>query len=907
VKRFAAIVAIALAADTFAAERLGLRQQLYELNVREALPLQVFGATAAWAVDPSIVDVATWNGTVTLTARAAGKTRVVVLTPAGEQILEVSVSAPRTAAKVTQPDHRNNASAEVRYASADGSIQNNITVRRETAKASTEVQVRSVHYGSEVTLPSVSYRIFTKQRELTFLDRAVESSPLTLDGAVLRGVHYLDEHWRIHAGVTTHAVYQSFLLPTDRETVLGVGYRTGALTSSLYLQPGQGAMLSLLYDYAPHDGISGRAELGIGRALGAAAELQVDRGRNRMRIDARYRPDELPSVRASGMSGLVADGSWSRSSAHGSYAAVALSATDRSFTATADSAWRVRETLSFLSGASYGTFENGRSKNERSGSVRSLTVPVGAQLDFSRGGLTALYRYARNSDSNRGGHGFRLAARASLRRLGINAYLDRQEQAPTLSLIFREQPELALALEQLGITATSPADIARALRENDELIALGYINGVTIDLAPVRTQAALELSFLGASAARHQIRARLLRNRIESVAAHVDTTIATLSYARALTAATDVFASYSYWRTERNGQDAQVQPFLEAGVRHRFDGLPSSAGGGAIRGTVFIDEDLDGISDGAGVANAEIELDGMQRTQTDAEGAFVFRGVGRGSHRVTARIPSGYFTTPSRVEASPGETIRFGIAWTPARLQGRITNDAGTGIAGVRIVVSRGATKHEGVTANDGSYSIVAPPGAWTMSLLADTVPAGYALGGLEARDVTLIRDQPRDEHVTVRANRSINGRAPANAEVVVQPLGKRVRADGQGRFTIRSLPAGELTLIAAAESRTVTLPPGPAALTVDLSAPAPEIRIVEAGERRDTMKWIVQIGAFRVRANALDVLQRARRTGVDAKLTEGPALSIVRAGPFATQQSAAEAAQRLEGAGLDAVVQPQR
>lgn len=902
-KRLATIVvAIALAASLHAAERLGLRQQVIQLKVQESLPMQILGATAAWAVDPNIVDVATWNSTVTLTARASGKTRVVVLTPAGEQTLDIVVDAPRVNAPRVATQNPKNASAEVRYSSADRSVQNNVTVRGEK----TELNVRNVNYTSKepnrsaVTVPSVSYRIFTRERELTLFDRAVESSPLTLDGAVLRGVHYVDDRWRVHAGVTAHAVYQSFLLPTDRETVLGVGYRTGALTSSVYVHPGEGALLSLLYDYAPRNGVAGRAELGIGRGIGAAAQLQIDGDRDRFRLDARYRSDELPSVRASGIDGLIADASWARTSRRGSYASLSASATDNTFTATADGAWRVNGQLALLGGASYGSFDR----------ARSLTIPVGAQIDFSRGGLTALYRYARNSETNRGGHGFRLAARASLRRLGINAYLDRQEQAPTLSLIFREQPELALALEQLGITATTPADIARALREHDELIALGYIDGVTIDLAPVRTQVALELSYHGAGAARHQIRARLLRNRIEGVSAHTDTTIATLSYSRALGIHTDVFASYSYWRTERQGQDAQAEPFLEAGVRHRFDGLPSIGGSGAIRGVIFVDENLNGVSDGSGVADAEIELDGVQRTRSEADGSFAFRNVGAGSHRLTARVPqapAAYFTTPSRVEASAGDTIEFGIAWTPARLQGRVTNDAGSGIAGVRVIVSRGATKHEGITASDGSYSIVAPPGEWTMSLLPDSIPSGYLLTGIDSRAVMLVRDQPRDENVTLRASRSISGRAAANAEIVLQPLGKRVKADTEGRFTLRSLPAGSFTIVAGNESRSVTLADAPTALTLDLAVAQPPIRVVESGERRDQMQWIVQIGAFRVRANALQVLQRARRSGVDATMTEGATLSVVRAGPFETRERANAAAEKLEGAGLEAVVQPLR
>ena len=911
-KQLALALCVVLALSASATERLGLRSQVLQVGLRESLTMQVLGATAAWAVDPNIVQVSTWNGVVTVTGRSAGTTRIVILTAAGEQTLEVVVSAPASATPIHVAGKRNDAQAEVRYSSGDRSLQNSVTVRKETAAKTTELHVRNVNYGpgapgerASVTLPSVAYRIFTPHRELTLFDRVVDHSPLTLDGTKLRGVHYLDDLWRLHAGVTAYAAYQSFLRPTERETVLGAGYRFGNFTPSLFVYPGQGALLSLLYDYAPAEGVVARGELGVGHGIGGAVQLAIDRGRDRARLDVRYRPESLPSVQATQLSGLVADGSWSRSNARGSYLAAAFSAADydevdvRTLTANVDGAWRLNERLSLLGGVSYGAFDD----------TRSLTVPVGAQIDFRRGSLTALYRYARNSATNRGGNGFRLAGRTSLRRIGISGYVDRQEQAPTLSLIFREQPQLALALEQLGISATSPSDIARALRENAELIALGYIEGVTVDLAPVRTQAALELSYLGTSAARNQLRLRVLRNRVESVARAVDTTIATLSYSRRLSGATDVFASYTYWRTQTSNADAYVQPFIELGVRHRFDDVPSFGSGGTIAGVVFLDEDLDGTSDGRGIAEAEIELDGARNVKTDAEGAFTFKGVRGGAHQVVARIPNApaaYFTTPSRVETSPGEAVGFGVAWTPARLQGRVTSDAGDGIAGVRVVVSRGTKQYGAVTGSDGGYILVAPPGVWTMDIVPDTVPAGYSLS-VASRDVTLVRDEPQQADLSLRANRSISGHALANADIVISPLGKTVRADAEGRFTVRSLGPGEVTLTTRNATRVVSVPHGPAALTVDFASPPvpqPEIRTIVSGERTDTMRWVVQIGAYRVRANALEALKRARETGVAAVMTETSALAIVRAGPYPTRETADEAADALERSGMDVIVQ---
>jgi cell division protein FtsN len=66
---------------------------------------------------------------------------------------------------------------------------------------------------------------------------------------------------------------------------------------------------------------------------------------------------------------------------------------------------------------------------------------------------------------------------------------------------------------------------------------------------------------------------------------------------------------------------------------------------------------------------------------------------------------------------------------------------------------------------------------------------------------------------------------------------------------------------------------------------------------------YTVQIGAYRVRANAEETLQRARRSGVDARLHVSGELTIVGAGPYPSSDAASQDADRLRSAGLEAVV----
>lgn len=905
----------------FAARRAS---QSYTLDVRESQVIPIPGATAAWAVDANIVDVAAQNGNVTIFGRSPGRTKVIVISANGESAIEVVVSASsRLAAAVAQRQNKSDHGvAEVRYSSAARELQNSITVTRETKTQRTEVHVRTAHYGEDpagdrarTSIPSASIRVFTRGRELTIFDRDVDHSPLTLSNTPIRGVHYLDEHWRVHAGYTAYATYNSFLIPLDKQVVAGAAYafragRNARFTPSVFTYRGEGSVLSLLYDYDDAERLMWRAELGYSRGIGAGAQLAFAAPRDQVRADLRYRPRDFAVAFTGDPRGLLADASWNHQYGRNSSASLAFAATDieetRVLAGTADVEHRLSERFALTGGASVGSF-NG---------ATNFTIPLGARLDSARGGIAALVRYAQ-SETNRGGAGFRLSARRSFGRVFANAYVDRQQNAPTLEVIYDEHPELALALQELGITASSPADIARALRENAALIELGYIEGVTVDFAPMRTQAGGEIAWLSASESRQQLRARLVRSVTESVASRSASTIATLTYSRRLTGSTDLFAGYTWWRTERRGEEPRTTPIVDVGIRQRFDGLPSILGNGSgtISGVVFADEDLDGVSDGKPVV-AEVELDGVERIRTNPDGTFAFRNVPRGAHRVLARIPGradAYFTTPSRVEVEAGDDdLAFGVAYTPARLQGRVQSDAGDGIGDVRVLLARGAQQIIATTESDGRFSAATAPGEWQVSILTDSVPAGYSLTGTEARSVSLERAQPQTVNYTLRAHRTVAGTgAPANAEIEIRPLGKKVRADEQGRFSIRSLPAGEVTVIADGAEHRLVLPSTPATINVDVApkvaaapAAAPVVRTEVKGERRDTMRgYVVAIGAFRVRANAVETAARARKQGVEATLDPSGSLTLVRSGPYESRGEATAAAEKLTRAGIEAIV----
>ncbi|HEV2722374.1 MAG TPA: carboxypeptidase-like regulatory domain-containing protein, partial [Thermoanaerobaculia bacterium] len=253
-----------------------------------------------------------------------------------------------------------------------------------------------------------------------------------------------------------------------------------------------------------------------------------------------------------------------------------------------------------------------------------------------------------------------------------------------------------------------------------------------------------------------------------------------------------------------------------AGVRHRFDAIPSwipSYGG--ISGSVVLD--------GAPVAGVEVELDGAQRTRSASDGSFAFRSVVRGAHRVVARLPKemdAFFTTPSRVEAEAGDKVTFGAAMTPARFFGRVVSDGGDGIGGVAFTLTNGTARVEAQSDSSGAFSMRGAPGEWTFALDTASMPPGYSTDAAPEQRVQLDRGVPHSASLTLRANRSISGRAPAGVrEIAVEPLGLRVPVGADGRFTVRSLPAGELTLRAGTAVYRVSMPRTPISMEdVELS-----------------------------------------------------------------------------------------
>ncbi|MEA2571663.1 MAG: hypothetical protein QOI24_3664 [Acidobacteriota bacterium] len=929
--RTLAIAAILLAIASVAAAA----DYTLTIAVGESTAIDLAGATAAYAIDPVIADASLARGGIAVIGRSSGSTQVVVVTPAGTRTILVTVrsraQSPKPGSDAASPQQ---GTYEVRYASAGQQIQTAVGLIRDENNRREEVQVQtSTSLGERFAgepasvIRSATYRITTPRRELTFFDSALHHSPLTIDDTIVRGIHLRQDGWRLHAGYTMNASFGSLLLASERDLIVGGGYEfrlssRSRLMPSVFIYPDQhGSVASLLYDYRRDEILEASAELAYGGALGASGHLVWNGASNRIRADVRYQPRDFVIVGPSKLHGFYSDASWSTTLARRLSIDTAASLNryelprfqQRSVTANGEARYAIAKPFAVTAGFSYGSFSGSGLQQD----VRSMTIPVGVQLDFGRFGGSLVYRYATNTASNEGGHGVRATMRASLGSFFTSAYYDHQTDAPTLELILRDDPALSLALQQLGISATTPEDIARALRTNAALISLGFIEGATVNLVPARTQAGLETSWIGTGAMRPQLRARLLWNRTEGVSSNVTTSLGTLTWSQRLRGSTDVYAGITVARTQASGADnTSEQRFFEAGIRQRFDSLPNfGGGGGSIYGIVFVDEEMTGEPTGVGAADVEVLLDGTRSARSDAAGKFAFTKVPSGSHRVAANVTGdAYFTTASNVDVRPGQKVAFGIASTPARAVGYVRDESGAPMANVTVTLTRGDRKLQATTRGDGRYSIAAPPGEYELSVATESLPAGVSFDRATVRRVALQRATPVETALAVQINRSIGGRiegARAGDPVTIPSLGRTTKVDEEGRYLFRSLPPGVVTITARSGGRTlsrdVSLPNDPAAIRdADLGVVSPTIPApapVVAADANNGGTYVVQLGAFRNREYAEDLRRQARAAGVDVVIASRAALMVVQTPPYESHAAATAEKSRITRAGFDAVV----
>lgn len=847
-------VALILLVGTVLPASAGTRK--LHLAVRETVTAEFAGVLAAFAVDADIVEVAAGGGLVMLSGRRVGETQVTVVMATTVETLTVQVESAvagvgNSGAVTAQPF----GTWEMRYDSGTRRYSSGLTMASSAGTLATRLRLYGLYQqededggGDEIlVLPAASLEIETPRRTLILLDELVRFSPLTLDGTVLRGFHLHQGSLELHAGIVSTTLWDNLLLSHDDDRAAGLSYRldhgTLRLVPRLLVLPDSETEMPGVVALGLEHGKDGdplrlKVELGWSDGPGASFDLAWCGQRRQGWLQGSTRSADFAALDVARIAGNYLDGAWSEQLSERTSVDLSLSASRLDLAARRPETWSGRLELrnqttahwslaAGVSGSSY------RDQADETVDLRRGTVSLGPAYDTDSLGIAALYRYQQTSGASHGGHGGRLTVRGARGGWKANLFVDAQEQAPTIDLIFQERPDLARAFAELGFVASTPEEVVRLLRDNSALLAEQGVKVGRLDLAPLRLQWGGDLIWRGTGPRRPEVGLRVMTDNTQGIANRRRTSLTTLFTSIKLFRDTELYAGYTRWSSERSGSRGYDRDSFEMAVRTRFTAPGLPGGGRAIIGQVFRDNGATGMVD-AGLlplAGIEVVLDGQRRTRTDQDGRFAFAAPGRGKHRVEAQLPSdpgAYFTLPSGVTVSDGGEARFAMAFSAARLSGSVRSDAGLPLAGVTLKLE-GTREATATTDSSGAYRFAAPTGEVRVLLVADSIPPGYELRDLAPKTLSLTSRTPAIADFTVRAQRVLRGEIYGAADVPVTvtalEANRTVRPDDKGFFLLRGLSAGSLTLVVAREGRetrhVVEIPAEPGSVTgIRLAAP---------------------------------------------------------------------------------------
>ncbi|HVT42873.1 MAG TPA: carboxypeptidase regulatory-like domain-containing protein [Thermoanaerobaculia bacterium] len=983
-RRIALLLALALALLEAATAHADIR-----IKAGKSASIDVPNATAAYSLDPDVAGVSFARPEITIVAYREGVARVAIITPAGLETLDVVVT-PRESLSLLSTRSRSALNLESRYDSWSERFDQRVSFSTSRDGRQTRAEIRhsavSNAGSTDQYIPWATWRFQTPSYTLTLLDAWVSESVLTMDRRLVRGVHLDAAGFRAHAGYSFYSLLgQTFLPKDERERVIGLSYDArltdrSTVTPHLYRFDGEagaadrsGTIGSLEYKYDRGSELTLAAEAAVSRLdetgeleTGFALRSDYRTDRDQARLDFRYRPAELAGLRRE-VSGSFGDASWRHVILHSLDATANVTFQDFSISGYEQTSTSSGLTFAYRPNSRWGFGSGGRYALLQPGSgpeIEQFEIPFTISYRRPSAGGAAEYRYIENSHSNEGGHLVRFSGYGRMAGARATLWAERETNAPTLAVIFREQPGLALLLAELGIIVASPFELSRVLRENPALAELGFIEGVTFNLSPVSYRAGGTLAWMERGASSFRLTTNYRRD--EGISRTREAGVAFVSFSHHLGASLDLETGYSRSFTRSGADDWSSAGGWHLGIRKRFDdsggnGLSLFRRRGEISGYVFLDEESTGrFQPGMTVLpGIEVVLDDEQRVRTDARGFFEFRRVPEGVHKVQAIYLSDKpfkFTTPSPAQTEIGETVNFGIASIAGRLFGVIESDQKIAIDGVTVSID-GAGVSKNVVVRGGRYSIDVPrPGAYLVSVERASVPSGYSLLGIEPKEVTIADGQPSEANFVIPAIRSIGGTverggagstrtALSGAVVRLEEDGRSMTTDAEGRYLFRDVAPGRYTVVAEhgamANRRSIAVPKGPAAMrSIDLlvdeglltaaSRPAKGRRRADsvAPSRREIVRQVaaddapgsgsmpakktraesgdlfaVQLGVYRQETNALRAVETAARESLTASIDRQRSLHRVVTAPFASRAEADAAAKRLRRAGLETTV----
>jgi hypothetical protein len=841
---------------------------------QKTLQLPVAGATAAYSLDSSIADATAANGVVEIVGKGPGSTNIVVVTPAGAQTLAVTVPVPPPILPpgFETPERQGtgeNGTYEFRYNSDPSQITNSIELKRTQGKSFTRMQVINANLfsasglTSAIGFPFLAYQISRPDTDITFVDKNVLNSPLTLDGFLVRGFHMRQGPWEFHGGFTSIATFQGLFLATDREYTAGVSrlFRLNDGNSleanAYYFQnpdsqrtfASNGGVGSLVYRLKFSDKGNFLAELGVSHGIGFATRGSYDDKRNHLAGNFRIQSRDFASLAVNNQHGTFSDLNASRKLNERLYASLDLNQSNynlptlsqKTFTSSSLLNFKLNRNLSVNGGGAYSTFQSQIPVGQR---ISTLNLPTGVDYSTRHFGTGFQYQRTVNIEGGGGGNDFAVNARASAGQFQLSGFYRHDVQVPTLAAIFSQVPGLQDALDRAGIVASTPEQLADLLRNTALLQLLGFTNALTVNIAPSRNDLSAAVSWISRSQDHRKVDFSYFNSDTQLLQGHFTLTTATASYSQRLKSTNDIVGSASLVRTSNNGVTT-THPLFSISLQHRFftvPGLLLPGRHGMIQGHIFRDDDSAGLYNEQfpTLSGVEVRLDENRVTRTDSSGYYSFHHVPFGVHRIEARLQSDepfFYTTDSPATADMNATVDFGINFAKGQIFGFLLNDAGAGIGGITVELKGEKFTRRVQTGLNGKFAFTGlAPGSYSVASLPDSYPPGYALQDLAAQSVQVESGKPTSVQFSARALRSIAGRVLAydratlqsvplaNVTVRLKELSLETKTGPTGAYIFRNLAAGTYTIVIEHEgkesSRTVVVPATPASIRdIDFSA----------------------------------------------------------------------------------------
>ena len=841
---------------------------------QKTLEFPVAGATAAYSLDSNIADATAANGIVAILAKSPGSTNIVIVTPAGAQTLAVTVPVPPSVLPPGfEPPERQgageNGTYEFRYNSDPGQITNSIELKRTQGQSFTRMQVINANLfsaggsTSAVGFPFLAYQISRPNTDITFVDKNVLNSPLTLDGFLVRGFHIRQGPWQFHGGFTSIATFQGLFLATDREYAAGISrlFRLNEANSleanAYYFQnpdsqqsfSSNGGVGSLVYRLKLTDKGNFLAELGVSHGVGFATRGSYDDKRNHVIGNFRTQSRNFASLAVNNQHGTFADLNASRKLTERLYASLDLNQSNynlptlsqHTFTTSSLLNFKLTRNFSVDGGGAYATFQSQVPVGPR---ISTVNLPVGVDYSIRHFGTGFQYQRTVNIEGGGGGNDYAVNARASAGTFQLSGFYRHDVQVPTLAAIFSQIPGLQDALDRAGIVASTPEQLAELLRNTALLQLLGFTNPFTVNLAPSRNDLSAAMGWISRSQSRRKVDLSYFNSDTELLQGHFILKTATLSYSQRLKSTNDIVGSASLVRTTNNGITT-THPLFSVSLQHRFftvPGLLLPGRHGMIHGHIFRDDDSAGLyhDQSPALGGIEVRLDDNRVTRTDSSGYYSFHHVPFGVHRVEAKFQSDepfFYTTDSPATVDMNATADFGINFARGQIFGFLLNDAGKGIGGITVELKGEKFTRRVQTGGNGKFAFTGlVPGNYSVATLPDSYPPGYALQDLVAQSIAVESGKPASTQFTVRALRSIAGHVLvydkttlqtvplAGAVVRLKELSLEVTTGPTGAYIFRNLAAGTYTVATDHEgkeiSRVVEVPATPANIReIDLNA----------------------------------------------------------------------------------------